>query len=309
MPAGVPDPGEPGKPGGTSRFSQEPSRSTLKGTLKDAAAKPTMNPPPSFPDHFSLRAAEYRARRPGYPSELVDWLAEEAPARDRAWDAGCGSGQFSLLLARRFRGVVACDASPEQVMTAPRHPGVAFRVATAEAPGLPVGSVDLAVAAQAAHWFDLDGYYRAVTRVTRSGGLLALVAYGVMELDPEVTRTVRAFHDVTLAPHWPPQRAHVISGYRSLPFPFPELTPPTFEIHRRWTLSELLGYVETWSAMRALERSWAERRRKVEPHPEASSSVPPEWARFRDALERAWGPPEAEREIRWPLAIRAGRLG
>jgi len=268
-----------------------------------------MTPPSSFPDHFSRRAATYRARRPGYPLELVDWLAEEAPARDRAWDAGCGSGQLSLLLARRFRQVVACDASREQVMTAPRLPGVAFRVARAEAPGLPPGSVDLAVAAQAAHWFDLDEYYRTVTRVTRPGGVVALVTYGVMELDPEITRTVRAFHDVTLAPHWPPQRAHVISGYRSLPFPFPELTPPTFEIRRHWTLSEFLGYVDTWSAMRALERSWEARRGRVGPHPKAFSSVSPEWQRFRDALEGAWGPPDAEREVRWPLAIRAARLG
>jgi SAM-dependent methyltransferase len=267
-----------------------------------------MSPPPSFPDHFSRRAAEYRDRRPGYPLELVDWLAEETPARDRAWDAGCGSGQLSLLLARRFRQVVASDASPEQVMAAPRQWGVAFRVATAEAPGLPSGSVDLAVAAQAAHWFDLDGYYGAVTRVTRPGGVVALVAYGVMELDPEIARTVRIFHDITLAPHWPPQRAHVISGYRTLPFPFPELNPPAFEILRRWTLDELLGYVETWSAMRALERSWAQRRRRADHDLEGAPSVPPEWARFRDALGRAWGPPEAEREIRWPLAIRAGRV-
>jgi SAM-dependent methyltransferase len=248
-----------------------------------------MTPPPGFPDHFSPTAGSYRSHRPDYPRELVNWLAEKAPARGRAWDAGCGSGQLALPLATRFRQVVASDASWKQVATAPRHPRVAYRVATAEAPGLPPGCVDLAVAAQAAHWFDLDGYYRAVARVTRPGGVVALVSYGVMLLDPEIDGLAREFHDVVLAPHWPPERAAVVSGYRTLPFPFPELTPPKLEIRRRWTLPQLLGYVGTWSGVRSLD--------------------PSDWVRFKHAMEEVWGPRGVPREVRWPLTVRAGRVG
>ncbi len=247
-----------------------------------------MTPLPDFPDHFSAGAGAYRDHRPDYPPALVDWLAREAPGQDRAWDAGCGSGQLALPLASRFRQVVASDASREQVAAAHRHPRVAYRVATAEAPGLPPGSVDLAVAAQAAHWFDLDAYYRTVRRVTRPGGLLALVSYGVLRLDEDIDELMREFHDVVLAPHWPPERAAVVSGYRTLPFPFPELTPPETELRRRWTLSQLLGYVETWSGVRSLDRG--------------------EWHRFRSEMGAAWGPPDTPREVRWPLGVRAGRM-
>src|SRR5438034_4049730 len=74
-----------------------------------------------FQDHFSDVAAAYAAHRPTYPAALVDLLAESAPRRDLAWDAGCGSGQLSVLLAERFARVIATDASPEQIAHAAPH--------------------------------------------------------------------------------------------------------------------------------------------------------------------------------------------
>jgi len=45
----------------------------------------------TFHDHFSDRAAQYVRSRPGYPPELVDYLADIAPEAERVWEAGCGS--------------------------------------------------------------------------------------------------------------------------------------------------------------------------------------------------------------------------
>ncbi|MBC7989698.1 MAG: hypothetical protein H7Y19_08970, partial [Luteimonas sp.] len=59
-------------------------------------------PDQAFADHFSAAACAYASARPEYPSALFDWIASIAPARDRAWEAGCGSGQASRDLARRF---------------------------------------------------------------------------------------------------------------------------------------------------------------------------------------------------------------
>lgn len=249
-----------------------------------------------FPDHFSQGADAYRAHRPGYPPELIDYLADVAEGHALAWDAGCGSGQLSRLLARRFHRVVATDASPEQISAAGDHPRVEFTCATAEDPGLPSGVADLSVAAQAAHWFDLERFYAQVRRITRPGGAVALVSYGLMSVDadtdPAMDRTLRRFYTEVLGPHWPPGRRHVEAGYRSLPFPFPELEPPPLEIHRNWSLEPLLGYVETWSAVRSLERGGGKR----------------EWKAFRQELARLWGPSGVERPVRWPLALRVGRV-
>ena len=56
-----------------------------------------------FKDHFSGHAALYRDARPLPPADWFDWLAQQAPDRALAWDAGCGNGQASLGLAAHGR--------------------------------------------------------------------------------------------------------------------------------------------------------------------------------------------------------------
>ena len=64
-----------------------------------------------FAEHFSTVASRYAAARPTYPQALFDWIAALAPARDRAWEAGCGSGQATRGLASVFGEVYATDPS------------------------------------------------------------------------------------------------------------------------------------------------------------------------------------------------------
>jgi SAM-dependent methyltransferase len=248
---------------------------------------------PNSPDHFSRVADDYAAYRPAYPAALVDLLADLAPGRDLAWDAGCGSGQLSVGLAHRFTRVIASDVSAEQLARAAPHPRVEYRRAGAEASGIPPGTVDLAVAAQAAHWFDLPAYYAEVGRVSRPGTILALVSYGLIRIAPEIDPLIDAFYE-SLGPHWPPERSHVESGYRSLSFPFAELPTPPLEMRETWTLAHALGYVGTWSALREVER--------VQDGPGALLED------FTLALGRAWGAPGTHRAVRWNLALRVGRV-
>ncbi len=160
----------------------------------------------SFKDHFSATAAAYAAYRPIYPTALADFLAEIAPRSHLAWDAGCGSGQLSVLLADRFARVMATDASAEQIAHATPRPHVAYVVARAEACALAVGTVDVAVAAQAAHWLDLPAYYAEVRRVGRPGGVVALVTYGLVRVDHVVDPVIDHFYSQVLGSYWPPER-------------------------------------------------------------------------------------------------------
>lgn len=246
-----------------------------------------------FKDHFSDRAARYAAFRPVYPPSLAGYLAGIAPARGRAWDAGCGSGQLSVLLGDVFDEVVATDASAQQVANATPHPRVRYRAAPAEASGLVAGSIDLAVAAQAVHWFDQPAYWAEIRRVARPGAAVALVTYGLMEIAPALDRLVEDFYRDVLGAYWPPERRQVEDGYRSIPFPFAPLPPPPdLAIEADWGFPALAGYVGTWSAVRALE----------------NAEGPARFTAFLDQLAAAWGDPEAERRIRWPLALRVGRV-
>lgn len=245
----------------------------------------------TFSDHFSSHAAGYASFRPRYPDALGDYLASLVPSRSLALEFGCGSGQFTELLAARFARVIALDASAEQIAAAPRRGNVELRVGRAEDGIAERGVADLVVVAQAAHWFDLDRFHRKVEEAARPGTIVALISYGRIVLEDDVLRAiVDGFYDGDLKGHWPAERRAVEEGYRSLPFPFAEITAPPFAIEAEWTAKSLLGYVDTWSAMRSLERAGGRDR----------------FERLAaEITARAKGPIRS----RFPLALRLGRVG
>lgn len=246
----------------------------------------------AFKDYFSHGAAGYAAYRPSYPRELGGYLARLCRHRALAWDCGCGSGQLARLLADHFARVIATDASARQIEAASAHPAIDFRCAAAENSGLVAGSVDLVAAAQAAHWFDLSAFYAEARRVARPGAIIVLVSYGLVTVDNAVDAVIKPFYSEVLGPYWPPERRHVETGYRSLLFPFNEIDAPDFQIRTTWMLSDLLGYIGTWSAVRRLRRS------------RGDSAI----STFQDGLAEIWGEASAVRSVRWPLALRIGRI-
>ncbi|MDR0244234.1 MAG: class I SAM-dependent methyltransferase [Burkholderia sp.] len=246
----------------------------------------------TFKDHFSGGSAGYAAYRPTYPAALIDFLASLAPARERALDCGCGTGQLSVLLADRFDEVVATDASAAQIGKAQPHDGVTYRTSLAEDSGLPDASVDLIAVAQAAHWLDLDKFYAEVRRVARRQAGIALVTYGVLHVEGAVDDAVLHFYYDTIGGYWPAERGHVEDGYRRLPFPFDEVVPPALAIDVQWCLDDLIGYLNTWSAVKAAEK--------------ALGANPVD--ALAETLRDAWGDPASRRRVTWPLSIRAGRV-
>lgn len=246
----------------------------------------------SFKDHFSSHAAAYAAYRPSYPPELAAWLASITPTPETALDVGCGSGQLSLLLARHFERVIATDPSARQIESAVPHTKIAYRVARAEKSDLPDASVDLLTAAQAAHWFDLPAFFADARRVLKPGGVIALVTYAGMEPVSEIERSIDHFRTVTIADYWPPERAMVENDYRDIALPFARIAAPPFFIEVRWPLAAVIGYLDTWSAVRAMERSIGRGPLDI----------------FIATLGEMWGDPEMVRTIRWPLTILAARV-
>lgn len=247
---------------------------------------------PAFPDHFSSVAGRYADFRPHYPDALFDHLATLVPRDATVWDCAAGNGQATRGLAARFARVIATDASAEQIAAAPVLPNAEFRVALAEASGLPEASVGLVTVAQALHWFDLPRFYAEVRRVLQPGGCLAVCAYGINRLEGEaVDAIVQDFYGGVLDAYWPPSRRIVEQGYRTIDFPFEELAVPVLEMEAQWTLERLLGYFSTWSATNRYIKATGQ------------NPLGPLAAR----LAPVWGDPAAARRIRWPLALRIGR--
>lgn len=248
---------------------------------------------PSFKDHFSATASAYARFRPTYPPALVEFLATSAVTPGTVWDVGCGSGQLSIPLAEAFEQVVATDASQAQIDQASPHPKIEYRVARAEDSGLPSCSVDLVVAAQAAHWFDLPAFYSEVRRVARPDAVIALVTYGRFRFDRDIDDVIEDLYTRVLGAYWPPERKLVEQDYRTLLFPFPELPVPVLAIERRLDRSAVLANIGTWSAVAQLRAA-------------QGSNAELELDRFATTLATAW--PNGEREAHWPLTIRMGRV-
>jgi SAM-dependent methyltransferase len=243
-----------------------------------------------FQDHFSARADLYARARPTYPAALFADLAALAPGRRLAWDCGTGNGQAAVGLAACFSMVIATDPSSAQLDRAEPHPRVEYRVGAEEASGLPPASVDLVTAAQAAHWFNQEKFHAEARRVLRPRGLLAIWCYGLCEVTPGIDRLVASFYRDTVGRYWPPDRAPVEDGYRSLPFPLPEEPFPAHVMERRWLLGEFGAYLGSWSAVERFHRA------------NGTDPVAP----FLAALTPEWG--DAPRLVRWPLTGRLGRM-
>jgi len=241
-------------------------------------------------DHFSAVADGYARYRPGYPPALFDWLASLPARRRLAWDCATGSGQAAGGLAAHFRRVVATDSSASQIAQAAPHPGVEYRVAPAEASGLPDAGVDLVTVAQALHWLDLPAFYAEARRALAPGGTIAAWCYNLLDVEPRVNAVIGRYYSRVVGEYWPPERRLLEAGYRTLPFPFLELEPPPFEMSAGWTLDHLLGYLGTWSATQRYRRV-----RGADPV-----------ALVAGDLRAAWGDPEEARRVRWPLYLRVG---
>jgi len=246
---------------------------------------------PHFEDHFSKQSQTYAQYRPTYPEEIYKYLATIAPGNSLAWDCGTGNGQAAVGLANYFDKVFATDASAEQISRAYPHPKVEYHVAPAENISLPDSTADLVTVAVAIHWFHFDEFYREVKRVSKPNGTLAVWTYNLTEISPEIDTLVKEYYFQTLNGFWPERIRYLEEGYKTLPFPFEEINPPSFAMKADWTLDQFAGFLNSWSA--------------TQRYKEQNGHHPLEgiW----DKLSTAWGSEGDVRTVRWPLHFRIGR--
>jgi len=244
-----------------------------------------------FKDYFSTASDDYKRFRPQYPEALYQYLATIAPSTQLAFDVGCGNGQASKQLAQQFEHVRASDASATQVEHAIPTANVTYHVSPAEQIQSADNSVDLVTVAQAIHWFRHPDFFAEVDRVLKPQGVLAVWGYQLLYTDTALDAVIEDFHSNVVGPYWPPERALLDNGYTRIEFPYAREPAPEFFMRARWQLSHLIGYLNTWSAVKQYEKHLGHN--PVETH-------------FK-AIESAWGDSKATQEIYWPLILYVGK--
>ena len=246
----------------------------------------------TFEDHFSQHAQSYLRYRPVYPRALYAYLASVAPSRHLAWDCGTGNGQAAIGLVEYFDRVTATDASTEQLAQAPAHSRIEYKTASAEDSCLARSSAALVTVAVAVHWFDLERFYAEVRRVLVPKGVTAVWCYSVPEIEPGIDAILNRYFLEILSDYWPERFHYVKEQYRTLPFPFEEITAPMFSMETRWDLADVIGFLHSWSGTLNYEK-----RKGHSP----IDLINPE-------LEKAWGAEGNKRILTWRIHLRVGRV-
>ncbi len=241
-------------------------------------------------DNFSAQSAEYAIYRPTYPQELYDFLFELVDKKDVAWDCATGNGQVARVLAQHFQQVYATDISEKQLSQALKLPNILYKVESSELADVPDQSFDLITVAQAIHWFNFEAFYSEVKRTLKPDGVIAVIGYGLMLIDKKVDQVIHKLYEDILGKYWDSERRYIEEGYKTIPFPFEEIATPHFQIKTTWNFNQLIGYLNTWSALQHYKK--------------ANERNPLEY--LITELKEAWGD-DAEKEVRFPILLRVGR--
>ncbi len=231
--------------------------------------------------HFDKCSDFYKAGRPGYPEELFGYLHSLCEDHELAWDAGCGTGQATVALAKYFRRVIGTDISHSQIGNAEKHERVEYSVQPAEKTDIEEGSVDLVTVATALHWFEHHRFWREVKRVLKPEGVFAAWGYSWFKIDEKLDHTLKKVLLEKIEPFWPEKNKLLWDGYRGLEIPLEKISGPTYRLILNWNFRQLFQYLESWSAVDKAKSEYG------------SQFI----EKVKEDVLSAWGDEEEEKEV------------
>ena len=242
-------------------------------------------------DKFSKQAETYAKYRPGYPKELFELILNHIQTRVAALDCATGNGQTAKELANNFIKVFATDISQTQLDNAVKAENIFYSRQAAEHTTFEENTFDLITVSQALHWLDIESFYDEVKRVAKPGGVIAIWMYSLVSISPAIDELINKKHyRETLGNYWDYERKHVDDNYSTIPFPFSEITVPPIQMTLYWSLDELKGYLESWSALQNFISA-----NQYNPVDELVKNIRPYWK-------------EEKMKIIFPLYLRMGKV-
>jgi len=130
---------------------------------------------------FSSRVENYIKYRPSYPLKIIDFLKEERIlAKDTVIaDIGSGTGILTKLFLDNGNQVYGIEPNKDMRAAAEKnlqeYTNFSSLEGSAESTGLNEDCINLIIAGQAFHWFDVMGAKREFKRILKPNGNVALI--------------------------------------------------------------------------------------------------------------------------------------
>lgn len=250
-------------------------------------------------------------------------------------DLGTGPGIVPRVLAKDFKHFIGTDPSPNMIQESKdstpssEYPNVEYHVASAESlPFIKDGSVDIVVAAQAAHWFDYAKLFPELNRIVRPGGTLAFWGYKdhVYVGYPEASRMLKQVSygmdpEKQLGSYWSqPGRSITQNKLRAIKPPedeWDDITRIEYEpgtkgpksgegtlfVDKRMTVAQSMDYMRTWSSFHDWEKKHPDDKKRSE----GGSGDLIDW--IYDDMKKAecWGDDNMMLDIEWGSGLLLAR--
>ena len=130
---------------------------------------------------FSSRVKDYILYRPGYPSEIIDYLKNNYGLTPHSViaDIGSGTGKSAEMFLNNGNKVYAVEPNEDMRLAAENlfndNADFISINARSEETGLTEKSADFVVAGQAFHWFELTETKKEFQRILKPGGKVVLI--------------------------------------------------------------------------------------------------------------------------------------
>lgn len=241
-------------------------------------------------DNFSKIASAYAVFRPGYPQEIIDYIVSKVPRTGVALDVATGNGQLAQKLAFYFDQVYATDISAQQLENAVKATTIRYSVQPAEKTTFADHQFDLITVAQAVHWFDFNSFNKEIYRILKDDGIFVILGYSLLKTNPATDAVIKKLYKEILGDYWDKERQYIDAYYKTIPFPYDEITTKAFESHYEWDYEQLLGYLGTWSAVQHYKKQ-----KKANPLDLIEADLKTSWE-------------ESDKKVTFPLLLRIGKL-
>jgi len=130
---------------------------------------------------FSSRVENYIKYRPSYPLEIIDFLKEKNILTDDTViaDIGSGTGILTRIFLDNGNQVYGVEPNKDMREAAEKflqeYKNFSSLEGSAESTGLEENCIDLIIAGQAFHWFDVEQAKREFKRIIKPNGNIALI--------------------------------------------------------------------------------------------------------------------------------------